>query len=303
MNKNSKFNHVFLSLKVFLVVLVVGLATANAQSLSDQDFLERCSADAYTARSKSCIQWLSIKAVQSFSQEPLCRDVLSVPLMMCIFNKEIGSFDEYYHHGDQLQKYCTQAGCGLSQMTDAGVWAVRKALKDASIVAAYEQYWTAVGLHDEAKNVNELTRRHAMNSYYGTIMAAIHLCDDAHTLQSNNLLTSPYNLGLLYNGHPIYKFNYAKAISECVQTNSWKENTPTKVKGNGGGRNRPESRGSEKPPEGSNKLNPDEEVFYNLEGVGVVKIKRSQIPKQKHIKYTFKNDPVLGVIQVPQGKN
>jgi hypothetical protein len=72
-----------------------------------------------------------------------------------------------------------------------------------------------------------------------------------------------------------------------VQNNSWKFNdaVTTRIR---------MSSNKEKP------LDPNEEVFYNDEIMGIVKIKRSQVPVKKEVKMKFYNDPISGIILIPQ---
>lgn len=273
---------------LFVMIFMMPVRSISIQSgIYNEDLMYKCASSPLNARSKSCIEWLSQKAVESFAKEPLCRQYLTVPLMMCIFKKEIGSFNDFHIHGDQSQIFCTQSGCGLSQMTQAGVESVKNSLRDLPLLANYEDYWASVGYPHEAKNTQLLNRRSAMSPHYSAIMTAFHLCADARSLQSNNISINDKHLAMLYNANPEIKYKYASDVVSCVQNNSWKFNdaVTTRIR---------MSSNKEKP------LDPNEEVFYNDEIMGIVKIKRSQVPVKKEVKMKFYNDPISGIILIPQ---
>lgn len=305
--------------RIILIVFLILLNFFNSScslgaqnSPSDEQFTRLCYENKTTARSKSCIQWLSMKAVQSFSLEPLCRQYLSVPLMMCIFKKEIGSFDNYYKNGDNLQMYCSQSGCGLSQMTQLGVWSIKNALKNSSAIhASYQDYWEAVGQPNESHSYENMQRQSALNPYYAAIMTAIHLCADAHSLQNNGSAITTRSLALLYNAHPNYKYNYATEVTQCTQNNSWVKEEPLqtlKTENQTTTHEKTKKQDLKKidkdekvvklNPEDANPNDQDEYTFYNVPNMGILKLKKSQIKRTKDKTYIYLDDPEYGLIRV-----
>lgn len=216
----SRFSVVLASVvsSAFVMVMLSSLAHASLE----QDALARCASHPVTARSSSCLQWTSLAAVNSLRANEQFKNHIQVPLLMCIFREEIGSFDQYAVSGGDEDKYCTSNGCGLSQMTGQGVQQVQSALKIDELMDAWNNYWERMP-HDKktVKKPENLVRKDAMNPFYGVMMASLHLCNEIRTLESRGEEVNVYKLAYNYNGHPKFKEGYAKSVDKCVRERLW----------------------------------------------------------------------------------
>lgn len=159
-------------------------------------------------RTLTCIQWVATQATKSLEKDPACTDKVTVPLMMCIFKKEVS----WYSYNP-----CGVNGCGLSQMTSAGVSTVKRGLSNFGLTEEYDYFWDLVGRPGEKENKCKLSRKSALDRDTSVIMAATHLCAEAKAKRKD----TSYILARDYNGSRT-KNEYARFVTSCMKSGSWK---------------------------------------------------------------------------------
>lgn len=169
-------------------------------------------------RTFTCVQWVALQAEKAFSLEPACKDKVTVPLLMCIFKREVGSLSN---------NPCVKNGCGMSQFTGEGVSYVKSSF--GQLGAEYDFFWDLVGRPEGKKNKCSLRRTNALDRDTAVIMAATHLCNEVKV----DGLKSPFSLARRYNGNDNYmrkkrvqvRDDYGRDVANCVKTGRWKNDT------------------------------------------------------------------------------
>lgn len=174
------------------------------------DVAQKCSSASGNGnvRSMTCIQWVASQAEKSFEKNKSCAGKVTVPLMMCIFRKEV----TWYSYNP-----CGVNGCGLAQMTSAGVSTVKRGFTGFGLGDNYDYFWDLVGRPSEKENKCHLTRKSAMDRDTAVAMAATHLCAEAMAKRNG----TPYVLARDYNGSST-KNEYARFVTNCIKSGSWK---------------------------------------------------------------------------------
>lgn len=297
----------FRSFRVYAICLFVLILQGRGSA--EATINSHCLVESTSLRSFECLRWLSAVAINSLEAASPCQTHVHVPLLMCIIKREIGSFEFYSDKGGEEAQYCTVRGCGLSQMTENGVETVRRALGDPALEAAWLNYWTHLGLDSgRIKQPQELSRRDAMLPTYGLGMALMHLCEEVRALDERGDRITPYRLAYDYNGHPQYREDFAREVTDCLIQGDWQKVPLKKVEKSGAPSTELENKihsdskaglKEKKGPKVNSKVSQkkgklDSELpftFYNVPHWGIVKINTKDLTRLK--KKIEKGEPIL----------
>lgn len=182
---------------------------------------EKCEREKSTATgfSISCIYRAAYLAEQAMSTEPLCRGKVTANLMMCVFKKEVTWKKNRATPEDTVAKNsCGRWGCGISQMTSAGVETVLRGLTKYKLNNAYATFWSLIGRSKEKDNMCTFDKKKARDRDTSVIMAGTHICALAKATgkSTQRSLARNYNGNTAWasNGRTVRE-NYASWVDDC----------------------------------------------------------------------------------------
>jgi hypothetical protein len=157
-------------------------------------------------RSVSCIKWAASLAAEAFQEDKDCAGKVTVPIMMCIFKKEVTQY---------ARNPCVINGCGLAQMTEDGVSTVKDGFRLYRLTEEYDYFWDLVGRPDKKVNKCGLNRRSALDRDTSIAMAATHICTEVKRAKRKGRASNYYTLARDYNGSDTRE-SYGRWVEACT---------------------------------------------------------------------------------------